>query len=339
MNGEKILVSYGLISEINENNGINHKCATDNGSSGYPILSLKNNKLIGVHFGSSAKFDYNQGTLIIYAIMGFNKKEIKANKINNEKINEITIIYNIEQENKIKLFGKQFIENNKNNCKIIIDNKEQEIVEFLAINENMKKKESLEIKLKEIKPITNMSYMFGWDNWPHELISLPDISKWDTNKVNNMSYMFYNCKLLLTLPDISTWNTKNVTNMNSMFKKCISLSSLPDISKWDTRNVTGMRCMFNGNKYLLSLPNISKWDVSKVTDMGFMFSDCNKLSSLSDISKWDTKNVTHMESIFYKCYKLSSLPDISKWKTEYVTNMSFLFSDCNKLLSLPDISK
>ena len=39
--GENILISYGLISEINEENGINHKCNTDNESSGSLILSLK----------------------------------------------------------------------------------------------------------------------------------------------------------------------------------------------------------------------------------------------------------------------------------------------------------
>ena len=40
--GENIIVSYGLISDINEENKINHLCNTDKGSSGSPILSLKN---------------------------------------------------------------------------------------------------------------------------------------------------------------------------------------------------------------------------------------------------------------------------------------------------------
>ena len=53
----------------------------------------------------------------------------------------------------------------------------------------MKKKDKLEIKLKEIKPITNMSYMFNEDHlFPYNnLILLPDISKWDTKNVTNMS--------------------------------------------------------------------------------------------------------------------------------------------------------
>ena len=46
-----------------------------------------------------------------------------------------------------------------------------------------------------------------------------------------MNRMLNGCLSLLSLPDISKWNTKNVSNMNYMFNRCESLSSLPDISK------------------------------------------------------------------------------------------------------------
>ena len=67
------------------------------------------------------------------------------------------------------------------------------------------------------------------------LSSLPDISKWNTNNVTNISNMFYYCK---RLPDISKWKTINVTNMSFIFYNCLMLSSLPEISKWNTNNVT-----------------------------------------------------------------------------------------------------
>ena len=39
-------------------------------------------------------------------------------------ISEIIIIYDInEEENNINIFGSKFVKNNKNICKIIIDNK------------------------------------------------------------------------------------------------------------------------------------------------------------------------------------------------------------------------
>ena len=64
-----------------------------------------------------------------------------------------------------------------------------------------------------------MSDMF---NGCSSLISLPDISKWDTKNVTFMSYMFRECSSLISLPDISKWDTKNV-NMSDMFDKCHNL--------------------------------------------------------------------------------------------------------------------
>jgi surface protein len=52
--------------------------------------------------------------------------------------------------------------------------------------------------------------------------------------------MFCNCKSLSSLPDISKWDTQNVTDISSMLSCCELLSSLPDISKWNTQNVTNM---------------------------------------------------------------------------------------------------
>jgi len=44
------------------------------------------------------------------------KKEINSfNDFNKEKLNEITIIYNIKNKFAIRLFGKKFVQNNINN--------------------------------------------------------------------------------------------------------------------------------------------------------------------------------------------------------------------------------
>ena len=73
-----------------------------------------------------------------------------------------------------------------------------------------------------------------------------------------MSYLFYNCNSLISLPDISKWNTKNVENMSSIFYKCYSLISLPDISKWEGEHkLFNIYYDFNNCISLISLPNIS----------------------------------------------------------------------------------
>jgi len=184
--------------------------------------------------------------------------------------------------------------------------------------------------------VINMSYMFYYCS---SLLSLPDISKWNTNNVIDMSGIFCECKLLSSLPDISKWNTNKVNNISFMFYECLSLSSLPDISKWNTNNVTDMSYMLYGCNSLTSLPDISKWNTNNVINMSYMFKDCVKLSSLPDISKWNTNNVTNMSYMLYRCNSLTSLPDISKWNTNKVTNMSYMFYYCYNLSYLPDISK
>ena len=65
-------------------------------------------------------------------------------------------------------------------------------------------------------------------------------------------YMFYGCSSLLSLPDISKWNTNKVTNMSDMFFECSSLSALFDFSKiYETKS-------------LLTLPENSKINIKTI---------------------------------------------------------------------------
>ena len=43
--------------------------------------------------------------------------------------------------------------------------------------------------------------------------------------------MFYFCSSLISLPNISEWNTSQVSNMSGMFSECNSLLNLPDMKK------------------------------------------------------------------------------------------------------------
>ena len=48
-----------------------------------------------------------------------------------------------------------------------------------------------------------------------------------------MNAMFSRSISLISLPDISKWNTQNLRDIFHMFELCISLGSLPDIEKWE----------------------------------------------------------------------------------------------------------
>ena len=177
-----------------------------------------------------------------------NNSEMIPIKPNKTKLNQMTIIYQINKKGfYTAIFGYEFVENNKNNCYLLIDNQQRELCEYLNLNKE--EKDILEIKLIENRNITNMSYMFNhkilWSFfYRYKIISLPDISEWDAKNVTDMSHMFYGCSSLESLPDISKWDTKNVTNMSWMFCDCSSLKSLPDISKWELNKKLNKVFMF-----------------------------------------------------------------------------------------------
>jgi len=140
--------------------------------------------------------------------------------MSDKDISEINIIYDINGENYINIFGFMFVLKNKNICKMIIENKEYELAEKYNIKGHNNKK--LKIKLKGFSNITDMSWMFYECS---SLLYFPDISKWNTNKVTDMSYMFGGCSSLSSLPYISKWNINNVNDMSYIFNGCSSLIS------------------------------------------------------------------------------------------------------------------
>ena len=252
-----------------------------------------------------------------------NKKDLR---------NQILIVYKINNnETKLKLFGYNFIKNNREKCQIIIQNKIHELNEYLDVSD-YGNKNTLDIGLKGINDITDASYMFYNCT---SLLRLSDISSWNTSKITNMSFMFSGCTSLNFLPDLSKFDTNNLIDINHMFSDCSSLISLPDISLWNTDNITNISYLFYNCSALKELPDISKWNISKVTDMSYMFSGCSLLSNLPDISVWNTSQVITMNNIFENCNKLSSLPDIEKWDIHNIFDMENMFLNCNENLIIP----
>ena len=57
------------------------------------------------------------------------------------------------------------------------------------------------------------------------LTVLPDISKWDISKSNNMSFMFHNC-IKLDLTNIPNWNIENINNKSNFHSNNINNNNL-----------------------------------------------------------------------------------------------------------------
>ena len=66
--GGKSSFQNGNVNSIMDFN-IYHNCATDEGSSGSPIIDLSNFRVLGVHKGKDKNSDFNLGTLINHPII------------------------------------------------------------------------------------------------------------------------------------------------------------------------------------------------------------------------------------------------------------------------------
>jgi len=278
------------------------------------------------------------------------------------KFNQMTILYEIKTNmEKIRLFGKKFVKNNKDNCYLLIDGKRNELIEQFKLNDKQRNQNIMEIKLVEI----------------------------ENKSINNLDYMFFNCSCLKALPDISNWNLKNVTSIYAMFYNCISLMSLPDITKFDQDKLFDMNWRIYGCNSLECLLHINKWDTKEATNIDSSFFDSNLISKLEDISECDnnivyksdeddndieieedknsndddddsgesespkfkgkhkcrhkcklnTSGITDMSYMFHGCTSLKTTPDFSKWNLRNVKNVTGMFNGCTSLKSLPNMSK
>ena len=272
-------------------------------------------------------------------------KSMQDNKISNisESFNKIMgtyknthkdiIKYKINKgDEKVRIFSANFVLNNWDSCQIICEDKEYPLTEYFDLKNYKSNDKILEIKLKIIRDMKDISFMFSDCS---SLISISKLLTWNTDNIISMKGMFAGCSSLVSLPDLSLIKTNKVRNFRGIFAGCESLVSLPNISKWNTDSVTDMQYMFNNCYSLKTLPDISRWNTSNVTDMRYMFCNCRSLIALPDISRWNIKKVTNMQSIFEGCSGLFSLPNINKWELGKKVDMRNMFNKCKRTLRIP----
>ena len=212
-----------------------HNIATNNGSSGCPIILLPLMLVIGIHKNSDSN-NVNGGTFIGEMI----------NEINNSFNHKNQIIKN----NDNYIIGEIYINNENINKKVRIISSYEEFYricsQFKNFNEKFDEKLKNEEKIKECE-ITINDQLIPFNYFCYFKQEGKYIIKYKfKNYLTNTGYMFYYCGSLINL-NLSNFNTKNVTIMEAMFCGCESLINL-NLSNFNTQNVTDMRSMFYGCK-------------------------------------------------------------------------------------------
>ncbi len=136
--------------------------------------------------------------------------------------------------------------------------------------------------------VTDMSYMF----WNHNLGMLENY-KLNTRMVTNMQGMFYNAQAVNKI-DYSSFDTKKVNDMSYMFYNCdiyLDSDNDLDISSFNTSNVLDMSYMFNrinyyGNQKIIYGPKFVHNPLAKLTGMFDDYTEINKPNKDVD-SSWE----------------------------------------------------
>ena len=160
-----------------------------------------------------------------------------------------------DTSNETIIFGDEFVKENKNKLKLIIEDKKIDLCNKFLFN-NIG--ENSVIIIEEI-PITSMNKMFYNCE---KLISIDNM--WDLKNITDTSEMFYNCTSLKKIENLKNWDMGNVKNVSQMFYGCKNLQSIQDIENWDMKNVNNIEdiftnCGFDDN---IIKDLLKKWNLS-----------------------------------------------------------------------------
>ena len=211
---------------------------------------------------------------------------MSLNKIKDYYIIEFD--YKTPEEGPTKIFGANFVKENKNECQIIYNAKEYKLTENLEdIDNNYEYNKLITIKL-----IINIY-------------------------IKNLSRMLYDCKSLLSITFISKSDIININesfsdyNSNNSSEKAIDSNRSANSKSFYNDNSEPSAISLKSNNYISINDSLNKEYIllsnkifCNITNMDSMLYGCSSLISLPDLSKFDTKNVINMNSMFSKCSSL-----------------------------------
>ena len=213
------------------------------------------------------------------------KNEIKEFK------NEIKLVYSVKNKGLVNIFGKQFLENNKDNVELIINGEKIELMEKCKLNKGDNNIIMI-IKKKNI----DLSYMFYGCK---SLKNIDDLKNLDIKEVKSLSHMFYDCSSLSNIQPLENWDVSNCTNFSYMFYGCSSLSDVEPIQNWNVSNCVNLENMFYGCSSLSNIKPLKSWDISNVKNFEGMFSGCKSLENLKYLHNWNILKGCNILNILY----------------------------------------
>ena len=283
-------------------------------------------------------------------------KIVVENKLKKKAIHYNAFILEYKFNSKIKIFGYDFVKNNKDKCLIMYNNIFFELDEYISI-ENFKEN-CIDVMFIELENIEDKSYMFHECILLEKIVDLKEKKEKGINlskcyledskgrldiaqQISEKSLFFgedhvSNAKKTSLFNDVKeefTYNTKNddeleddkkykeIFQFNSETNKMIERTIIKN--EYSSKKKTDLEI----HALLSFILDESLSVFTNVNNMEHMFDGCTSLISLPDISNWKTNNIKTLNSMFKQCSTLETLPDISKWKLNNITNMENYLMD------------
>ena len=195
---------------------------------------------------------------------------------------------------RVRIFGKNFVKNNRNKLKVKYKGKKYKIKKFINdIDENYNNEDEIELELIGINNTSNYSEMFCECKFIRTVNNKNiNISKVKSNKnsSNNNSQIFHTTEE----------DNKNSPSVNSAE---IIFDNQPKQSDREP-NLQLLKILESNISNDKSINSILSNNNSSESlfDVRSMLYDCKLIESLSDNSKWNTENVINMYRMFYNPY-------------------------------------
>ena len=354
---EQASVSYGILNNFNGNK-MSHKCSTDNGSSGSPILNLKNNKVIGIHIGGFDNSNNQSNS------NDSDNSSILTNPNNsNNEFNVGTFLKNpiIDfVQNNIKYFKHHTNNNSDNNTNSIQSFRNIHSHEIPSVNVQFSNLSNYTGKMEHSESHPNLfsyNHKFGYKNEAYKantieikLLARKEDIKNKTFFLNESKEFKYEKDIEVIIDNQKTKKFKkymrpqhegiytinllfkqNITDCSEMFQDCKNIISI-DLSNLITKDVTDMSYMFNNCSNLLNI-KLNSFETQNVIKMKNMFCFCTKLNEINGLSSFNTSNVIDMHEMFFGCESLTKL-NLYYFDFTNVVDIKYMLFKCKRLKRL-----
>ena len=269
------------------------------------LMEVNNINLELLDNDNSSSFSMSKENFSTNVQININQIKKKLNSYIEEYRDKINLKYFAKSKDNHKIFGEEFVLNNKGNIELIINGKPNNLVS----NYKLKKGENNVTVIIKNK-LTNLSHMFsGCDS----LKDIEDLQYLDLRKVKDFSSMFWGCLSLSNIKSLKNWNVSNVKDFSYMFGGCSFLSDITPLTNWDVSNCINFANMFWGCSSLSDVKPLKSWNVSKGKNFSSMFSECLLLSDISPLKNWRIANNSDISNMFLECLSLNDKAPFTNW--------------------------